>query len=779
MRFRAIAVALPFLFAAQLASAKAPRSIAVAVTPAATAQQLVRISLPLPKNFVHDGQTLEASNGRQRIPVGFRALTWHPTSGGERRSVRRALVTFPWSFRDRRAVSFDFRPVMEAAGAATTFPSPVTVEKELVTISYPNGPTVRARLVAPARADAGEWKCETIESNAFYLWQRFHLPDPQWPRVVEVRVDALGGVMVQAHLRRDLAGDGRAPDFGWNFEIISSHPDGACRLEEGGDARKVDEETLTHPFTEGKACALVFDTGAYRLRSPTASFKRRGKFIVRRAKAALFCRYLACEAAERVPMQQAAWRRAEFVVAPANLAPLTPALESSHDARVDWQLLDELYDTGRPLDLSRQPELKALLRYHHDATVRSAAVGDDWGNVTGYNDALPNGGIYGMNRLNHCAAIFEEGYRSGDRRLLETAVLWCENFYDQSIWWGPGETGGTRYNNMIAQNQTPPDNDRNYMWRSDSAVSFCTKGYDAFFYAWEQTGDPRMKEALEAQLAYAAKHLDAGRNYTRNVVDVRDFLRLYSFTGDARFLKEAKRLFGELRTQLSTGDLFTESGLPILSVLPFIENDAIGYKSPYAKPYIIGYALAGLPELARLTPDEPKLREVVRTVSDFLVTSQDPVGGWRYPHPRSSMVIVDQAMEHAWQLVQANRWQKPDAKHLDAIERVLRQRLLVWRKTGKLFSRLTGWEVTTGRVKDAAELNSLYAHPADRDLARDYTEGRGELGSGMPEGIVYFPEVLAFYLKHRPAARLLAPAREDEPLGKVLARIPSQPLAGK
>ena len=40
-------------------------------------------------------------------------------------------------------------------------------------------------------------------------------------------------------------------------------------------------------------------------------------------------------------------------------------------------------------------------------------------------------------------------------------------------------------------------------------------------------------------------------------------------------------------------------------------------------------------------------------------------------------------MEHAWQIVQANRWQKPSEKHLDAIERVLRQRLLVWRKTAK------------------------------------------------------------------------------------------------
>ena len=101
--------------------------------------------------------------------------------------------------------------------------------------------------------------------------------------------------------------------------------------------------------------------------------------------------------------------------------------------------------------------------------------------MTGYADSVPHGGAFGMNRLNHCAAIFEEGWRSGDRRLLETAVLWCDNFFDQTIWWGEKERGGTRYNNIVAMNKTPPTKD--YMWRSDSSVNFCTKGYDAFWLA--------------------------------------------------------------------------------------------------------------------------------------------------------------------------------------------------------------------------------------------------------------------------------------------------------
>ena len=88
------------------------------------------------------------------------------------------------------------------------------------------------------------------------------------------------------------------------------------------------------------------------------------------------------------------------------------------------------------------------------------------------------------------------------------------------------------------------------------------------------------------------------------------------------------------------------------------------------------------------------------------------------------------------------------------------------------FSSLTGWELATGKVKETKELYRLYAKPADRDARRDYLRGRPEFGSCPPEGLVYFSDVLAFYLQHRPAARLLASPHPDEPLGQVLARSP-------
>jgi hypothetical protein len=376
-----------------------------------------------------------------------------------------------------------------------------------------------------------------------------------------------------------------------------------------------------------------------------------------------------------------------------------------------------------------------------------------------------------MNRLNHGPAIFQDGWRGNDRRLTETALLWCDNFYDQSIWWGEPQRGGTRYNN-VAVSQPPPTKD--YMWRSDSSVNFCTKGYECFWLAWEETGDPRMLEAFQAQTAYAAQHIHTNQGECRNIGDARDFIGLYRHTGERRYLDEALRLFRELRTKLSTGHLFDQGGKPLDPDPPFIDDDQGGYKTGYAKPYIIGYALAGLPELIQFAPDEPDLRETVRAVADFLAGTVDPSGGWRYPHPRSSAVILGQALEHAWQLTQAARALGPEPKWLDAIETVLRARILAWQRTGMILSGLEGWEASTGKVKDRRELYGLYRKPADRDASRDYRDGRVGYGSAPPEGIVYFDEVLSFYLQHRDSARLLAEPKPDEPLGLLLARSPEK-----
>lgn len=741
------------------------------VIPAASGRQLVRASLPFPSGMLKAGEELAVCQGQKQSEAALRPLTWYPSSDASARSVRRALVTFPCDFVDEGPVRFTLRSTSRTRQDPAASPMKIQVLNDRIVIHYEDGPALTAHLIAPLCNGTVQPRTETVESNSYFSWRKMFFSDSVWPCVIEVRTDALGGVALIAHLQRNLSEDGYAPEFGWQVEIEDSEG----HLKQGEQETMVGAEPLVHTFSQAKPSTFVFHKGKYQIYHPAAPFKRKGQVQVYRSDDCLVYRYLRSTGTDRVPMQQAAWRRAELVIAPVELALLTATLESPHRIEVDQALWNELYDIGPPPRLQDQPELQRLLSYHHDAIAQSIALGNDWGNITHYYDGNTSGGVFGMNRLNHCPAIFFEALRSSDRRLMEAAVLWCDNFYDLSIWWGRDRTGGTRYNNMIASGDSPPDNDRSFMWRSNDAVTFCTKGYDAFFLAYEQTGDPRMLEALEAQIGYAFKYVHANDGECRNIGDVRDFVRLYRLTGDQQHLREALRLFRQLRTKLSQDNLFSQSGRPIVPDPPFINDDRLGYDHPFAKPYIIGYALAGLPELAVHASNERRLRSVIQAVADFLADSQDPIGGWRYPHPRSSRVITGQAMEHAWQLVQADRFLGAKDNHLDAIERVLRQRIWGWKTTGKIFSVLNGWEISTGKVKQAGKLHELYRYPEDRDFTRDYVDGRPDFGSCAPEGLVYFAEVLAYYLEHRPAARLLRPPTKNEPLHKVLARVQSRP----
>jgi len=747
---------------------EAATSVEIEVVPAAMGLQMVRASIPFPKGLLATDASVPISTPESIISAAVRPLTYHPST----RFIRRGIVTFPYRFTSTDPVRFSITGASSnrlengaTPGIEPSLPR-VGMEAGVLTIELPTGPTFQAIPIVPRDIAGQEWKKESVERNAFFEWVRFIGDDEHWPLIIEVRVDSLGGVAAIAHLQRKLPGDGRAPDFGWRIEIQKQPVD----LFIDDVPQPFDSHSISHTFKSTESSRLRFADGKFELSHPTQHLKRRGGVeLHEEGDQKILYRYLRCSRDDLVPMQERTWQRAEFVVAPVVAAKLTSTLSYPHQLKVDPALWDELYQTGKPLHLEASPELQQLVSYHHEAIIHSMACGDDWGNVTSFSDGASEGGAFGMNRLNHCPPIFEEGYRSGDRRLIETSLLWCDNFYDQSIWWGDPERGGTRYNNMAASGKTPPDH--RYMWRSNNSVHFCTKGYDSFLLAYEETGDPRMMEALLSQTAYAKEHVHTGNGECRNIGDVRDFMRLYRDTAEDHYRQQGMRLFRELVPKISPEGLFSQSGHPLERDGPFIDDDDFGYKHPFAKPYIIGYALAGLPILAKEYPDEPRLRETIRAVADFLSMSQDPLGGWRYPHPRSSSVLLSQALEHAWQIVQADKLLGPDDRHLDAIERVLRQRYHGWRQTGKTLGGVGAWEVATGKVKSTKELYALYQKPNDRDSSRDYKEGSIGVGGSPPEGIVYFTEVLSFYLQHRPLDRITAPPEPTSPLGIVLARL--------
>ena len=747
--------------------------LVVEVVPAATGRQVVRAAVPLPRGFLQEDQDLERICPAGPQAVAVRPLGHYPSPDAGSQSVRRAMLTWVQEFPSTAPVAVTLRPIPRVPGEKVETPSSVVYENNALTIQHrPQGSTtphqITARGIADIESIPSTTRVEVVESNPYFDWRRIHLGHDRFPAIVEVRTDVLGLVALRLHVQSLEESRHRAPNIGWQLNL----PAQKANFLTANTLQPVVDTPISSSFVQGQLCSLELpDTGLI-VETPTATMLRRGDIEVQQQPSGLLWQYHRCRANENVPMQWMTWRKADVVIRPSGLAPLTQTLEYPHQIHVNAKVWDEAYEIGPPVQPVGFPLLEESLQFHREAMIHSAAIGDDWGNVTSFSEGSPQGGIFGMNRLNHCRPLFEEGWRSRDRRLVETGVLWCDNFHELSIWWGEQGYGGTRYNNMIAQGKTPPDNDNTFMWRSNFAVDFCTKGYDSFLLAYEQTGDPRMKEALDAQTNYASESVHI-KHQTRNVGDVRDFIYIYRRTGT--LLEPGLRLFRELREMLSPGDLFSQGGAPIEAPLPFIDDDETGYKHPFAKPYIIGYALSGLPDLARSTPDEPKLKEVIAAAAKFLCESQDPVGAWRYPHPKSSTTIASQAIEHAWQISQADRLLGPDPQRLDAIERVLRQRILGWQRTGKVFGGMQGWEYATGLAKSPFDIQAMYHSPEDRDGRRDDTEGTIGFGGAPPDGLVYFPELLRYYLRYRSGLRLLAPPRADEPLGIVLNRVPAIP----
>lgn len=728
-------------------------------TPPSAGAHLVRVSLPFAPAALPTEMGLRASCEGVEIVADVRPLTYHP---GRPRSVRRAMITFPFNFTDTKTRAFKLAlhqpeddkhraDVTEQDDGLQVVLGTLAIHLSSDTVSWriEAGERWEASLIAPPRS-SGEWVAETIEAGRHYVWVRLLLPDADWPRIIEVQADCLGAVALQGHVQRLAEGEGTASDLGWHL-TGPGIPAG-----------------VQHSFADGEACVVATSEGATAVTFPVAPSTRRGSV----QSAAGELKYMRCTADEGVPFQSTAWRRSAVVVGPASGTARNVLLEPDLSVTVAPEAFDAVYGSGTSVDVALWPVLSDCLEYSREAVKKSAAVGDDYGNITSFTHGQQHGAVYGMNRLNHCPAMFDDAYRTCDRTLRNAAVLWCNNMHDLSLWWGDdADFGGTRYVNASATGSREQDPD--FMWRLDGASTFCTKGYDAFFYAYEETGDPRMMTALLGQVEYAAKHVHADTGECRNIGDVADFMRLYRFTADVRFKEEALRLFRELRTKLSDGDLFSQGGQPIVDDAPFIDDDQHGYDAPFAKPYIIGYALAGLPDLLRECPDEPRLRDVVRAVADFLADSQDPCGGWRYPHPASSGLILSQNMEHAAQLVRAafileSRGEPIDGL-VDAVERVLQARVAGFRRSGRILSSVTGWEQTTGSIPEGKTIYDLYARPDDRDRSRDYTEGAVTVGFAPPEGLVYFHEVLRFYLARRPAERLFAMSPE---LASVVARVP-------
>ena len=296
------------------------------------------------------------------------------------------------------------------------------------------------------------------------------------------------------------------------------------------------------------------------------------------------------------------------------------------------------------------------------------------------------------------------------------------------------------------------------MVRYDLAQSFTTKGFHSFWLAYEETGDPRFKEAAEAQARWSAENIHCHTGEMRNVGVITDFVKLYEYTGEEPYLEQAARLWEEFQSQQGDDLLFTQNGKPAVGDHLYIPDDAYGYKNPFVKPYIVQYATNSLPYLLRQRPDDGRLRDTIIALNDWMARVQTPGGGWGYPAATTAGLSWNIEYDHGMMLAHQV---EPKREYLDAVERDVRPRVQLLGLHGEVPAGLNPWESLVGI--NAAKRAEIYHLGSDRDRHKDFTDGQVRFGQS-PDSTVYFQVVLREYLKYRTEQSLL---ESDEILNEI------------
>src|SRR5208282_2062178 len=138
-------------------------------------------------------------------------------------------------------------------------------------LAWPDGRKIDLTLVAPPRTSSEVPRLEIVEANQFYRWERLHYPDPQWPRVIECRMDSAGGVVLVAHVQRGTTNDVFAPELGWELATATRN----VALRSGEVLNTATDKPLRHSFTNGSEATCLLDN-RLSVYHPTAPLKRRG-----------------------------------------------------------------------------------------------------------------------------------------------------------------------------------------------------------------------------------------------------------------------------------------------------------------------------------------------------------------------------------------------------------------------------------------------------------------------------------------------------------------------
>ncbi len=733
-----------------------------------TGTQMVRVSVPFPEQLFLEGKTLRVIHKEFVIEPEIRMLSFHP---GTPKSIRRALITFPFTFHTKEPYQFIIQPNEDETFVHKEITQIYTMDYEdfcgdyhlqiqptKIIIKEAGQVCWELQPLVPVRQSRAVPLVEIIESHQYVQWVRMIVPDDRYPYILEAKVDALGTFGVKLHLQQGSEEKTAvfAPTTGWKvagpaFSVV----------KHGEESHPLNSHPDQYDCSEGKASWLTGE--CYELFFPDAEKLGRGYIQTHQANGNSYITYVRSVKDSRIPLQATAWIHTQITGNPKFVLPWNDLWESEMSIHIPPAIYNAVYHSGDPIQLLDSPEMNACYSFHHNILFDMVESGDDYGNMVnfGKNRYPP------MNRLNHLPTILWEAYRSQDIRLRNLAVRWADNYQRLTIWWGKKNHAGTRYP-TVTDWHPPFQADPYFTWRSHSGVDYCTKGIDSFIYIYEETGDPRYLASFHAQMDFAESiRVDTGQ--TRNIGIVADYVKIYEITGVSVYLDRALELFRQLVPLLTEEGLFTQSGDPVASLIPFINEDETGYQYPFPKPYILGYALIALPLLYKHCPDEPELKNCIVGIADFLCDSQDPIGSWRYPHPASSTFIISQAIEYCWHLVKVAQYVEEKPEYLDAIEAYLRLVYHYWKKQGTLIHLMHGWEKAAGILGEDHSIYDLYKFPEDRDPTRDYSEGIIDEGGSL-ESVIYFYEVLQFYKAHRPLTRIYQLPEPGTPLAILINR---------
>ena len=737
---------------------------------------VVGVSLPVPRGLLGGELPQSVFLGGRPEAVQVRAVTRWPDG-----SARRVMLRLPLQLEGDSRVDGQYPggdvPAPPSAferrglrkGRFRTLLCDVEMEDDRIRLLEQRTGRELAELEphGPGLTDPGEATWTVIEEGPFFVWIRYRRPAVNGCRETDVRIDCEANLRVTHRLQSRAPKDDWTPDFGVTFRA----PGGRSSKTGTAPARfRGRDERVALASTDDLVVDCVLANGLrVSLAPPLALRQRRGTLAVDPletdaggVRVCLSRLEPVEDEGERLMIQDGQWRVTELVLSPGTTGDLAVQLDCPASAVADWRAYDAVYHTGEPLRL-RHPTLREMAETAVFYLHRLSIDGDDWGNMTFYDPRTDTPRIDSFVRFNHCLYVWHDYFRTGDRRLFRIARDWSENYRDLSVYWGHERKhyGGSRRGRAYRDKKGSGAGPGTYMVRFNYALGFVTKGFHNFWLAFEETGDPRFREAAEAQATWAMDHVFCNRGEMRNVGVIADFAKLYEYTGRPEYLAHAVRLWEEFQSRQMPDLMFTQSGKKPTGNELYIPTDEFGYKHPFYKPYITQYATNALPYLLEHRPDDTRLRDTILACNRWMAGVQDAAGGWGYP--AASTAGTSFSPEYCHGMLEACGADPLD-ELLDAVGRTLRSVVQLYRRHRIIPSGVNAWE----RVQGRSELLKTYRLAADRDRSRDFTHGQTRFGTS-PDYASYVGVVLRDYLKHRDEASLFGP----DPMVESLLSLPT------